>query len=184
MGSGWEGEETGAKSGGLCSASLGPFSGPSQPGGQVPQSFSLGEAGATSASTTVSEAPTHPASPNLTTVPPDTPRRWDSEAPARAIGSRGAEQLLEIRANANSVPLPREGLLQSSPQPGQTRPGHQTWCGNRRGRPQVLLRPPGAQHTPGAGVAKSPGPFRSSLPPSPVPPTLDQAPEPHLLSLL
>lgn len=128
--------------------------------------------------------PTHPASPNLATVPPDTPQRRDSEAPARAIGSRGAEKLLEIRANANSVPLPREGLPQSSPQPGQTWPGHHMWCGNCRGRPRVLLRPPGAQHTLAAGVAKSPEPFRSSLPPPHVPPTLDQAPEPHLLSLL
>ena len=143
-------EKRRAKSGGLCSASLGPFSGPSQPGGQVPQAlatlswrrapttdssvpqrFSLGEAGVTPASTTVSEAPTHPASPNLTTVPPDTPRRRDSEAPARAIGSRGAEQLLEIRgANANSVPLPREGLLQmispSSSLKGGAKP-HPKW---------------------------------------------------------
>lgn len=75
-------QEAGAKSGGLGSVSLGPFSGPSQPGGQVPQAlptlswrrapttdssvpqrFSLGEAGAMSASTTVSEDPDTPCEP-------------------------------------------------------------------------------------------------------------------------
>ena len=52
--------------------------------------------------------PTHPARPNLTTVHPDTSWRWDSEALARAVGSRGAEKLLEIKGNTNSVPLPRD----------------------------------------------------------------------------
>ena len=90
-----------------------------------PQRFSPGEAGVTSASTTVSEVPETPCEPKLDHMSiRDTPQRWDSKALDSVVGSRDVEKLLERRGNALCAPA--TGLTQSSPQTGQTRPGHQT----------------------------------------------------------